>query len=248
MSTVLTEKKPYNRLNVYDYIDNFCGWKAFYELNKYAANPTQETYLLGLEKTGGRAGEVLALISENFSLDKRKKSLMVSNMKLEKHFITIKNPDGTKTRQHIDAIRKPFPVPLGEPLTRELLEKLRTTEGLLFPSPYKPHKPYSVVWGYQTIIKISDSLPSSLKQELGLNRPFINKVSGEKISDTIHLWQHYFRSQRARQLKEEYDFSEAELMEFFGWLDLKTAIHYSAVGARKLASKMLKGLEQNEGS
>jgi len=219
METVLQKQAGYHRLNVYDYVNDFCGWNALAELNKYAKNPIQERYLLGLEKTGGRAGEVLALNMANFTIDKRKKILLVSNMKLEKRFITIKNPDGTKTRQHIEAFRKPFPIPLKESLSREFLESLLTCEGTLYPSTYKDHKPLTVSWGYKFLRSLSDELPKTLKNQLGLNQPFRDRLTGKILSDQIHLWQHWARAQRASQLRIEYGFNEADLMEFFGWLD-----------------------------
>jgi hypothetical protein len=247
MEQVLTQPttKSYHRLNVYDYVNEFCGWPAFYELNKYAKNPTQERYLLGLEKTGGRAGEVLALDTANFDLDKRKKIFTITGMRLEKRFTTIKQADGSKTRQHVEAIRKPFPIPLKEPLSRELGESLLECEGPLFQSPYKKGKPLTVVWGYQIIRQIDKELPPTLKTQLGLNQPFRDKTTGQTLADTIHLWQHYFRAERASQLRAEYGFNEADLMEFFGWLDYKTALHYSRIGAAKLAQKMFRGIKQN---
>jgi integrase len=231
-------EKPYYRLNVYDYIDCFCGWDPLTELVKYAGSPRNELYLLSLIKTGGRAGEVLTLNTDNFKLDKRSKTLQCKNMKLEKRWHKVKLPDGTTTRDHIEAVRKPFPILLRENLTKELVEHLALTpDGSLFPSPYKTHDPLTVSWGYKLILRINDELPRPLFQELGLDRPF-NNDKGEKIAETIHLWQHWFRSQRASQLKEEYDFTESELMEFFGWMDYKTALHYSRSGFSKLAEKM----------
>jgi integrase len=224
---------------VYDYVNEFCGWEALAELNKYAGSPRNELYLLGLQKSGGRAGEVLALNTNNFSVNKRKKALIVSNMKLEKRFRTIKQPDGSKIRQHIEAIRKPFPIPIREPLSKELIEHLANTpDGYLFSSPYKSHIPLTVSWGYKLIIKINGEIPSTLFNQLGLNLPFMDKLTGQRIANTIHLWQHFFRAQRASQLRSEYGFTEADLMEYFGWLDYGTALHYSRLGASRLADKM----------
>jgi len=229
--------RPYFRLNVYDHIEEFCGWQPIEELIKYAGNQRNEMYLTCLFKTGGRAGEVLWLDTDNFVVDKRKKVLFCQNMKLEKRFRRIKLEDGTVRREHVDAIRKKFPILLEETLTKELLEYLRAApEGALFRSPYKSHNPLTVSWGYTRIRKINDELPRPLFNSLGLNQPFI--VKGKKVDNVLHLWQHWFRSQRARQLREDYDFSEAELMEYFSWLDMRTAIRYSAVGASKLAEKM----------
>jgi hypothetical protein len=36
--------------------------------------------------------------------------------------------------QKVNAVRKPFPIPIDEPLTAEMLEYLKDREGLLFPS------------------------------------------------------------------------------------------------------------------
>lgn len=231
-------EQTYYRLNVYDHIDEFCGWEPISELIKYAGSQRNEMYLTSLFKTGGRAKEVLWLSTNNFKVDKRRKVLFCQNMKLEKRIRRRKLDDGTVIRERIEAVRKTFPILLEEPLTKELITYLMATpDGLLFPSPYKDSKqPLTVSWGYKLIRKINDELPSSLFNSLGLNRPFI--VNGKQIHDTIHLWQHWFRSMRARELRDDYNFTEAELMEYFSWLDMKTAIHYSAVGASKLADIM----------
>jgi integrase len=219
----------------------FCGWLPIQELIKYAGSTRNETYLTGLIKTGGRAGEVLNLEKENFSVNLRQKFILVSNMKLEKRWKLIKNPDGSRFRQHIEAIRKPFPMLLKEPLSNELLTYLdNSKDGHLFSSPYKNHEPLTVSWGYKFIRRLNDAIPKPLFNQLGLNIPFNDKATGKQLSETIHLWQHWFRAQRASQLKAEYDFSEADLMEFFGWLDYKTALHYSKLGASNLAKKMLR--------
>ncbi len=243
---VLFDKKPsfYHRLNVYDYVLGFCGWEPIQELIKYAGSPRNEMYLTALIKTGGRAGEVLSLEKENFSINNREKYILVSNMKLEKRWKLIKNPDGSVFRQHIEAVRKPFSMLTDEPLSSELLEYIDNSKhSQLFSSPYKAHDPLTVSWGYKFIRRINDEIPRPLFNRLGLNIPFNDKVTGKKLSDTIHLWQHWFRSERASQLKAEYDFTEADLMEFFGWLDYKTALHYSKLGASNLAKKMRKALE-----
>jgi integrase len=75
----------------------FCGWEPIQELIKYAGSPRNEIYLTSLIKTGGRAGEVLGLKKENFTVNKRKKFILVSNMKLEKRWKKIKNPERFNT-------------------------------------------------------------------------------------------------------------------------------------------------------
>jgi len=148
-------------------------------------------------------------------------------------------PDGHRDTITIKAVRKPFPILLEEPLSTELIVQTElVNEGQLFTSPYKTHKPLTVDWGYKFIRNLNDSIPKTLFNKLGLNQPFMDKVTGTQLADTIHLWQHWFRSQRASQLRSEYGFSEADLMEFFGWLDYGTALHYSRLGASNLAKKM----------
>jgi hypothetical protein len=228
----------YHRLNVYDYVLEFCGWEPIEELIKYAGNPVKENYLIALIKTGARAGEALFLEKENFGLNKRTKTIIVNNMKLEKRWRLIKNPDGSSYRQHIEAIRKPFPILMEEPLSKELIERLDVLgTGRMFTSPYKAHEPLTVSWGYKFIRGLNNSISRSLFNQLGLNQPFRDKITSEPIADVIHLWQHWFRAQRASQLRSEYGYTEADLMEFFGWLDYKTALHYSRLGASNLARK-----------
>lgn len=241
-------KPAYHRLNVYDYIMEFCGWEPLEELTKFTKTNTQNRYILNLIKTGGRAGEVLGLQKENFAIVKRQKIILCSNMQLEKRYKVkcdpltkkpILRPNGKRETIQLNAIRKPFPILLEEPLSKELLEANNQVEqGQLFTSPYKQHKPLTVSWGYKFIRNLNDCIPKTLFNQLGLNQPFRDKLTGNTISDTIHLWQHWARAQRASQLRSEYGFTEADLMEYFGWLDYNTALHYSRLGASNLAKKM----------
>jgi hypothetical protein len=68
-------------------------------------------------------------------------------------------------------------------------------------------------------------------------RPFINE-KGVKISDEIHLWLHWFRSQRASQLVCDYSFEVMDLVNYFDWKDVETAIRYAKKGWRGLTEKM----------
>ncbi len=120
----------YHRLNVYDYVQCFCGWEPIEELIKYAGTPRKELYINALIKTGGRAGEVLELERENFLFDKRQKLLICQNMKLEKRYLTKRDPvthkallqpNGKRITEAVhSAIRKPFPILPEEPLTNLL--------------------------------------------------------------------------------------------------------------------------------
>jgi len=122
----------YYRLNVYDYIDAFCGWDPLSEMIKYAVNERNQAYVTFLFKRGGRASEALMLETNNFSV--KMPILVVSNMPLLKWFK--KNGQDAKTgkraTQRGNPVRKPFPIPLAEPLTDLMLGYLANREGFLF--------------------------------------------------------------------------------------------------------------------
>lgn len=52
------------------------------------------------------------------------------------------------------------------------------------------------------------------------------------------LYPHWFRSQRASQLAFDHGLEVGELMAFFCWTDLKTALRYTHYGYKGLAKKM----------
>jgi site-specific recombinase XerD len=52
------------------------------------------------------------------------------------------------------------------------------------------------------------------------------------------VFPHWFRAQRASQLALEYGFDVHDLIDFFNWKSLQTAIHYSHMGWKGLANKM----------
>jgi hypothetical protein len=70
-------------------------------------------------------------------------------------------------------------------------------------------------WAYKQIIFIDPILPEELKESLGLNPPFVKE--GVKVADKIHLWLHWFRSQRASQLVEDYGYELMDLLNWFSW-------------------------------
>ena len=159
------------------------------------------------------------------------------------HFETVK----------VFAVRNPFAIMLKEPLADFLLSWIeKSSGGLLFPSPYKKkglckknERCLSRHWAYQLVRFLDRIIPASLKEALGLNRPFvINKInpyktiSNIKISDTLHLWLHWFRSMRASQLVQDYHWQLDKLMSFFSWLDIKIALRYLKTSAKGFADSM----------
>jgi len=232
----------YYRLSVKDYVEEFCGWTALKQLIvDYATQGRDQAFLTTLFLTGGRVSEVLALQKTNFEVREPEGLILVRNMPLLKRYKKLsKDEEGKWITQKLVKTRKPFPIRLAEPLTPILLEWLEKNEGLLFPSPYKIGFPLSRHWAYHLIRVLDSQLPRDLKEELGLNKKFIKTVEGKQveIADVLHLWLHWFRSQRASQLVSDYGYEVIDLIDYFSWLRYDTALTYARKGWRGLAAKM----------
>jgi len=257
---------PYHRLNVKDYVDEFCGWKALTDLINIIPVGIQRSFFCTMFQTGGRALEVLLLKKGNFTVMPDERIVKVSDMRLLKRYEKLdsyKDAEG-KNRWHTQLLkktRKTFTIQRREPFTPILeryLEGISQPDAYLFPSPYGHHRkfkknhsldkdlldvngniPYSVVWAYLNIREVNRRASRDLKERLGLMRPFKTKA-GEIIADEIHLWLHWFRSQRASQLVNDYGFDEMDLLGYFTWDDLRTALRYAKKGWRGLTAKMNK--------
>jgi len=237
----LTHK--YFRLDVEHFVDQFCGWKPLKQLIEYAAPGRNRAFLCALFVTGGRVTEVLELQASNFIIDKQRGSMLIRGMKLEKRYKKTSGYVDEEGKQRWNtkptvATRKPFPIMLKEPLVQILLDYMGDREGYLFPSPHirRAGKPLTRSWAYKEIIHIDSILPEELRESLGLDQPFIKE--GVKIADEIHLWLHWFRSQRASQLVEDYGYELMDLLNWFSWEDEKTALRYAKKGWRGLLNKM----------
>jgi len=152
------------------------------------------------------------------------------------------------------AERGDFPIPLWEqPLAGILLRRIewarrerervegtaigkrRGGRAWLFPSPYKTKRKESV--GVQKWIEDMFELRT---------RPWVSPQKGYKVSRMVgerigltgasHLFNHWWRSQRASQLKEDYQLEEPQLEGFFSWAIPrgKTSREYTQVGLRGL--------------
>ena len=237
---------PYIRLNVRDYSEEWVGYQPLLELIELAGEPREKAFLSTLFLTGGRVSEVLALRKNNFEVRRREQLLVVRNMPLLKRYRKIEETRDEHGRrkwitERLTKTRKPFPILVKEPLTPILLnwiEAISEEDGLLFPSPYKIGKPLSRFWAYYTIRRLDMAVSPELRQKLGLNKPLI--VEGVKVKDNIHLWLHFFRSQRACCLVSEFGFQLHDLIDWFSWEHIQTAMNYAKKGWRGLAEKMLR--------
>jgi integrase len=237
---------PYIRLNVRDYSEEWVGYEPLLELIELASEPREQAFLSALFLTGGRVSEVLALKKSMFEIRKRERVIVVRNMPLLKRYrklSEVKDEEGKRkwVTERLQKTRKPFPIPLKEPLTPYLLnwiESISEEEGLLFPSPYRVGKPLSRFWAYHIIRDLDNRLTPELRQKLGLHKPFV--VDGKVVKDRLHLWLHFFRSQRACCLVSEYGFQLHDLIDWFSWEHIQTAMDYAKKGWRGLAEKMLR--------
>jgi len=239
----------YFRLNVKDYSEEFCGWKPLLELVDLAGEPREKAFLSALFLTGGRVSEVLSLRKNNFEIRKEENLIIVRGMPLLKRYkklqeLNFTNSKGQTTKkwitQKLEKTRKAFPISFAEPLTPFLLdwlERIPEENGLLFPSPYREGKPLSRFWAYRFIRRLDKAVSPELRQKLGLDKPLI--INGKVVSDKLHLWLHFFRSQRACCLVSEYGFQLHDLLDWFSWEHVETAMDYAKKGWRSLAQKML---------
>lgn len=240
----------YHRLNVEDYVEGFCGWQSLKQLIEYAGTQRNKAFIATLFLTGGRISEVLPLRKDNFEMKEEKGVILVKDMRLLKRYKKLGEVEVEGKRKWLTELqykkRKSFPIKLDEPLTPILLEWLRQpppkwlrqnpSRALLFPSPYKIGQPLSRFWAYKLVISIDKALPEKLREQLGLNKKLV--VNGKETKKTIHLWLHWFRSQRASQLVSDYSFEVIDLIDFFDWKQTQTAVHYAHQKWSKLADKM----------
>lgn len=107
-----------------------------------------------------------------------------------------------------------------------------TTRGTFSIKRFEPLSPIVVDWVEQSnspLFNINSSRAWQIVNDLG------NRVG-------IHLYDHWFRAQRASQLASEYDFTLHDLLTWFSWKDIRTALRYAKLGWRKLDGKMERNL------
>lgn len=206
-----------------------------------------------LFETGGRIGEVVSLSKANFDFTPRQYCI-VSGMLLEKRYEktgsyieTLETePTGAHAKLYepklLDSgkqiwirkrwrttitsdkvqrlrIRRPFPILKDERLYLIMEDYVkRLHSDLLFPS--------------SRLRKNKTRFMTTTNAWIILNR--VQKLTG------IQIWNHWFRSQRASQLKNEYGFSSDDRKDWFNWISDPMAALYPKTSAKEMATKMLK--------
>jgi len=240
MSIGYWSHNKYYRMNVEELVTEFCGWKPLTDLISYAQEGRDQAFLTALFQTGGRVSEVLALMKRNFMIRSVEGVVVVTDMILLKRYKKLSeyvDSEGSRKweTEKLLTKRKQFPIKIAEPLTPILLKWLDHYENLLFPSPYKLG-PLSRWWAYKLVRHLDKVIPEKLRTQLDLNKPLIK--NGKEVKHKLNLWLHWFRSQRASQLVDNYNYEVLDLVDYFSWKKQDTALIYARRGWRGLASKM----------
>jgi hypothetical protein len=141
------------------------------------------------------------------------------------------------------------------PLLVDFLGSITDMNALLFPSHFR-HKPsylhshpkasndlhpLSKVWAYKVFRRLGDDLPGDLRQQLGLYRTWNKEWTdglGVKHKNELHLWLHWCRAMKARQLRHDYGLDLEEVQSYFEWESLATASTYANTSKETTEKKM----------
>lgn len=169
-----------------------------------------------LFETGGRVSEVVQLRRHNFKISRR--WIRVTGMRVLKRFRKVGEYVDASGRKRwitepIYVTRGRFSIPIDEPLVPYMLDWIREADDYLFPSPAPSREHLSRVRAYQIV-----------------------RAVGKRLGR--HIWPHYFRSQRASQLAEDYEFTLHEQIRFFSWKNLATADRYAKLSSQALERRM----------
>ena len=205
---------PYERRSVLRDSEGFIGWSTLMSLVESAESDLEKTFLSTTFLTGGRVSEVLSLTRDMFDVDREEGVVVVRGMSLLKKFKKIGElPGGGWETLPVDAVRRPFPVLLCEPLAPIMVDWTERSTHLLFPSPRRLGRSLSRAWGYKTVVRV-----------------------GERAG--LSIWPHWFRSQRASQLAADYNLQVLDLVDYFSWDKMDMAVHYSRRGWAGLLARM----------
>lgn len=168
-------------------IEAFCGWDFLLDLVNAARSTIDKALVAGLFLTGCRISELILLKPEQFNLGFDKDFIIVERCPVLKRY-------SRKERKSMSTQRT-FPIRRDEPLVPYLVNAIKNpVSKLLFP------------YTRQTVFLRVRAIGRRLDSKV----PFSNIHSSQ-------IYPHWFRAQRARQLRYEYGFSDEELRDWFGW-------------------------------
>jgi len=206
-----------------------------------------------LVETGGRIGEVVSLAKANFDFTP-KDYCVVTGMLLEKRYEKTGSYIEVLKEEPVGAFAKLYEPQLLEngeqiwkrkrwrtTITSEKVMRLRIRQPFpimksdpLYPilENYVKHSHSELLFPSSRLRKNKTRFMTATNAWIILNR--VQKITG------IQIWNHWFRSQRASQLKNEYGFDADDRKDWFNWKTDPTATLYPKTSALEMAKKMLK--------
>lgn len=202
---------------------SFVGWPTIDKLIETAQSDRLKLLVLVLFKTGGRISEVLSLTKSNFHFDYSKYSVVVSEMPVLKKFRMKYTKAGERIKGSSEKVLtyREFPFPKTEKYS-DILEKMILE---------RKHK--NLFHNYMSVNQL-------IRRQDAYK--YMRKL-GEESGIRIH--NHWFRSMRVGQLREDYGLHGLPLNEWIGWSGtpkgMEMQSHYSRFGWRGLELEIFEG-------
>lgn len=206
-------------------IRGFIGWDYIEDVSKLSEDPIN---IAGLFLTGCRATEYLELTRGHFS--DMGSYYQATNVPVFKRYDILNKyvDEHGKRRWETELIEefRSFAILKTEPLAETFWENIRDCprESKLF------HKP-----------QVNNQYWQLYKLVHDIDPPYSPLAPMDEYGEQRRLYPHWFRGQRAAQLRVEYNLDINRLMEFFRWEGPDTALHYARLSVGDMAYAMMSG-------
>lgn len=192
-------------------VQGYCGREFLEMLVDKCVRPVEYGLISGLFVTGCRVSELVMLKPGNVNLKvvSRPRIVLFVNVPVVKRY-------SRKLRRRYVEYRT-FPARIDDPLMDWFLDyyEYAKSGGRLFP--------YTRVRVFQIVREVG--------RRLNMPVPF-------SLIHSSELYPHWFRAQRARQLRHDYKFTDEELRDWFGWKSSGMPSVYGKMSWIELAEKM----------
>ena len=196
-------------------VKSFCGWSYIKELVHLCSFPE---LIMGLFLTGGRATELLQLRKGHFR--EFNEYYEVFGMPVLKRYkvldITVQEDGHKRYKTELLHHERTFPILKSEPFSKELWDYAQACKDYLFSFSPEYDDPYGKLYW---LVRNIPAPPN----------PYA----------PTHLYPHWFRGQRASQLRIEYNLDVDQIMRFFEWKTFEVARRYAGMSSKDLAQVML---------
>ena len=208
-------------------VSEFAGWDRMLELAGQLDPPSRALFAVAF-LTGGRISEVLKLKRENFVITDT--LIRVRQMPLLKRY--------KKTGEWIEQLAE-RPANITRRLYRFDSDKKVWWRKRFNTEPCEEFR-------HEFAFPIDEPLATILIQHLSKTESSYlfdtTRQGAWKALKQINIYPHWCRAQRASCLIGYWGFTMEQMMEWMGWLELTTAMHYGKMGWRRLAD-LFKGVQ-----